>query len=99
MSQVLTRYPPLRDTGDDDITTSRNKELLIKELEKDSPRKEIVLSPSRQTYGDRRATILSESEDISVSSLIQKFNELKKPYVVCTYKCVYFMPLLTMVRI
>ena len=86
MSQVLTRYPPMKDTGDDDITIDRNKQLLAKELQKERPRKEVVLSLARQTYSDRRATILSES-DVTLCSLLEQFNELKKPYVVCM--CVY----------
>ena len=44
VSQMLTRYPPLRDVGGDDITVQRNITLLTKELEKERPRKEVVFS-------------------------------------------------------
>ena len=49
VSLVLTRYPPMRDFGDDDIAVERNVQQL-KELDKDKPRKEIVVSLSCQTY-------------------------------------------------
>ena len=67
----------MRDTEDDDITLDRNKQLLLKELEK-----EIILSLARQTYSIRRVAILSES-DTTVSILLEQFVELKKYYVVC----------------
>ena len=38
-SLALTRYPPLKDTGDDDVTLGRNIELLRKELDSQRPRK------------------------------------------------------------
>lgn len=84
MSQVLTRYPPMKDTGDDDVSVQRNTQQLAKELDKEKPRKEIVLTLARHTYTARRANILSESADITASSLLTQYNELKKSYVVCT---------------
>ena len=54
VSLVLARYPPMKDTGDDDIAVQRNNQLLIKELQKDRPRKEVVCSLARQTYSTRR---------------------------------------------
>ena len=83
VSLVLTRYPPMRDFGDDDIAMERNLQQLKMELDKD---KQVVLSLSRQTYSARRTVILSES-DVSVHSLLQQFNELKKPYVVSAATC------------
>ena len=79
---LLTRYPPLRDTADDSITVSRNMLLLQKELEKENPRKEIVLSLSRQTFTKRREDVLLDSDEISATSLLQTYNELQKSYVV-----------------
>ena len=72
----------MRDTEDDDITLDRNKQLLLKELEKERPRKEIILSLARQTYSIQRVAILSES-DTTASILLEQFVELKKYYVVC----------------
>lgn len=82
VSLVLTRYPPMKDTGDDDITVQRNNQLLIKELQKDRPRKEVLCSLARQTYSTRRQSILS-SEEATVACLFQEFPFLKKPYIVC----------------
>jgi len=50
VSCILTRYPPMRDTGDDDITAERNLQQLAKELQKEKPRREVVLLLVRQTY-------------------------------------------------
>ena len=69
VSLVLTRYPPMKDTGNDNITVQRNLQLLLKEVQKDRPRKEVVLSLARQTYSARRQNILSSSEEICVSLL------------------------------
>ena len=82
VSPMLTRYPPIRDLGDDDVSVERNVEQLKKELEKCKPRKEIVLTLARHTYCACRAVILSEN-DVSVHGLVLQFKELTKPYVVC----------------
>ena len=79
VSLVLTRYPPVRDTGDDDIAVQRNTQLLIKEVQKDRPRKEVVCSLARQTYSSRRQKILSSS---GVAHLLQEYPFLKKTYIV-----------------
>ena len=85
ISLVLTRYPPIKDTGDDDITVQRNMQLLIKEVQKERPRKEVVLSLARQTYSARRQKILSNSDEIYVSHLLQEYPFLKKTYIVMLF--------------
>ena len=89
VSLVLTRYPP----GNDDITVQRNLQLLLKEVQKDRPRKEVVLSLARQTYSARRQNILSSSEEIYVSLLLQEYPFLKKTYIVgfplISYHCMH----------
>lgn len=82
VSLVLTRYPPINEFGDDEVSLKRNIDQLSKEMEKERPRKEIVLSLVRQTFSYRRGDILSEATDITVSELLGKYPELKKPYVV-----------------
>lgn len=77
ISRILTRYLPVKDTGDDDTTTDRSKLLLKKELDKERPRKDVVLMLARQTYLYRRATVLSEL-DTSVTQLLEVFVELKR---------------------
>ena len=79
---MLTRYPPLRDVGGDDITVQRNIALVTKELEKERPRKEVGLSLVRQSHGARRQQILAESEDTTATALLEEFPVLKKIYVV-----------------
>ena len=57
----------------------------LKELERDHPRKENVLSLLRQTYSSRRDEILSDSKDISVTTLLSTHPALSLPYAVCIY--------------
>ena len=54
VSPMLTRYPPIRDLGDDNVSVERNVEQLKKELEKCKPRRDCfdigsphLLCPSR----------------------------------------------------
>ena len=82
ISLALMRYPPMKDTGDDDITVQCNVQLINKEMQKDKPRKETVLSLARQTYSFRRHRILSGSDDLCVAVLLQEYPILKKPYIV-----------------
>ena len=84
VTQVLARYPPLRDTRDDDVTITRNMNLIEKELGKEKPRKEVLLSFVRQTYSARRQ-VLTESEETATALL----HELKKIYVVCMHVCLH----------
>lgn len=51
------------------MATYRNREELRKELQRERPKKEIILSLSRQTF----------------YSLLTEFPEFWKPYVVCIY--------------
>ena len=83
----ITRYPPLKDTGegDDDVTIQRNYEKLQKELAEKNPKKEIVLALARQTFSYRRKYVLSEDNSISATQLLVKFRELGKLYVVSGY--------------
>ena len=63
----------------------RNREELTKELKREKPKKDVVLTLSRQTFFPRRADILSDSLDVCASSLLSEFPELWKPYVVSTF--------------
>ena len=74
--------PEVRDTEDDNIAVQRNRDELAKELRRDKPRKEIVLSLARQTFQIRRTSVVSEAEDVSVTSLLSDFPELSNKYVV-----------------
>lgn len=81
-SLIFTRYPPLKDTADDDITLARNLDSLHKEIQKDNPNREKVLSLSRQTFCKRREDILDDFEDLTATSLLDKYGELHRSYVV-----------------
>lgn len=90
-STILTRYPPLKDTGDDDITLSRNLDALRKEIRKDHPNRERVLSLCQQTFSRRREDVLDDSDSNSASALMEKYNELHRSYVVSNACRVYIM--------
>ena len=49
-TNLLSRYPELKNVIDDDISIGRHFETLHRELGKRRPKKEVVLSLSRQTY-------------------------------------------------
>ena len=83
LSLVLTCYPTLRDTEDDKITQQQNSELLIKEVRKERPRKEVVCSLGHQTYSSRHQNIIATSEETSISYILQQYPFLKKTYIVC----------------
>ena len=87
-SLVLTFYPSLRDTADDSVTISWNIEALRKELERDNPRKETVLSLSWQIFTKRHEEILVDSGEMNATGLLSEFKELHKSYVVRSYNLV-----------
>ena len=55
---------------------------LQKELEKDNPNKEKVLSLCRQTFTKRREDILDEFDGVTATGLLKDYTELHKNYVV-----------------
>ena len=87
-SVIMNRYPPVRVDSDfkDAATDERNKKTLLKELERENPRKEIVLSLLRQTFSNRREDVLSESADVSVRTILSTHPALTLPYAV-SYNC------------
>ena len=79
---LLTRYPALRDTDDDDIATTRNLQKLHKELKEARPKKEVVLALDRETFIIRRESVLADHESVTASGLLEEYTELTKGYVV-----------------
>ena len=81
---LLNRYPPVRVEGDyvDSVTNERNMKALVKELERDHPRKDHILPLLKHTYTSRREDILAESVDVTVTLLITKYPALCFPYAV-----------------
>lgn len=73
---VLQRYPPLEVSTDD----GKAAEALGKELEKEKPRKDVVLRLSKDTFTERRQYILSTQT--SVAEIIARYKALSLPYMV-----------------
>lgn len=83
LDTVLSRYPPLLEDPQDEVTEERNAKVLASEMERENPRKEVVLSLVKLTFASRRQYVL-ESHEISVSTITEKFKFFRLPYVVCT---------------
>ncbi len=70
---MLSRYPPISQDGDasfvDETALERHMNTLKTEMDKESPRKEQILSLMKLTYAARRERILSDSADISATAL------------------------------
>ena len=76
---VLQRYPPLEISSDD----SGAAEALSKELEKDKPRRDVVLRCAKDTFTERRQYILTT--ETSVADIIARYKALSLPYVVSVF--------------
>ena len=74
---VLERYPPLEISDVDDRQAA---DALNKELEKDKPRKDVVLQCAKNSFTERRQYILSTQA--SVADIISRYKALSLPYVV-----------------
>ena len=61
---------------------------LEKEMSKGNPRKECILKLMRDTYPLRRQYILSESDDVTVSAILQQQPALSLPYAVSVYSVI-----------
>ena len=83
LSKLTSRYPPLF-ALDDDVSSERNKKLLEKEMEKDKSKikKDTVLSLMKQCYASRREYIISETEEVTVTSILCSYPALSLPYIV-----------------
>ena len=88
---LLSRYPPVSEDINDEASSDRNIKALRKEMEREKPRKECVLSLLRQTFSSRREDILSNSSDVSVTTILSEHKALSLLYAVCflvLYLCV-----------
>lgn len=75
-----TRYPkikPSKDSSDD----RQKEQAILKELDKEKPRKDLILQLMKGTFYTRRQFILNNTE--SVISKLTKYPALKMPNVVC----------------
>lgn len=75
--------PPIEhaDDSNDEVANSRNLDALRKEMERDNPRKEFVLSLMRQTFTTRQEDILADT-NASVSTILEKQSALSLPFAV-----------------
>lgn len=80
---VLGRYPPLRGTGGmDDVSEERNVAALRKEMERENPRKDTVLPLLKETFASKRQYIIGDSDDLSVTTILQTHKPLSLPFTV-----------------
>ena len=80
---MLSRYPPINPEDDvDEVALQRNEQALSKEIERETPRKEVVLPLMKHTFSSRREYILSESSDLTLEELLQKYPALAFPFAV-----------------
>ena len=86
-TSLLNRYPPLPEGINDDASNQRNITALQREMEKERPRKDVVLSLLNQTFATRREEIVSDSADVTLTSILTKYKALTLPYAVCTCIC------------
>ena len=72
---ILSRYPPISpgdgETSCDALAFERNMELMKKELEREEPRKEIMLRLMKLTYPVRREYILSDLSEVSATTILE----------------------------
>ena len=79
---LLVRYPPLRETDNDDVAAARNLQKLHKELMEARPKKEVVLALARETFFTRRESVLADHESLTAWELLKEYPELTKGYVI-----------------
>ena len=87
-----TRYLSIRPQGDES-TQQEHMQALTKELEKEKPRKDILLPLMKSTFYQRRQYILNN--DDSVLSKLEKYPALRMPPLIqCSIGSKSFMPCL-----
>lgn len=89
-SPILQRYPPLP-CADEVQDSDQEEQALKKELEKEKPRKDVVVQLLRATFQSRRRYILTKSASETVLELTSTFKALAQPYVVSSMHCWCFL--------
>ena len=80
-SSLLMRYPQLPEASNDAASNERNNTALKKEIEKEKPRKDVVLSLMKETFSARREEILFAG-NLSLADILLPHKGLKFPYAV-----------------
>lgn len=77
---ILSRYPPIcRGAGEDSCDEQafeRNMDLMRKELEREESRKENLIRLMKLTYPVRREYILSDSSEVSATTILEQYRAL-----------------------
>jgi len=66
----------------DDVFEERNVAALRKEMERENPRKDIILPLLKETFASRRQYIIGDSDDLSVTAILQTHKPLSLPFAV-----------------
>lgn len=66
----------------DEASNQRNFKELDKELQRDNPRKENIISLLRQTFSARREDVLKEDDDVTFAAILEAHPVLALPYAV-----------------
>ena len=82
-TSLLNHYPPLPEGINDDASNQRN----ITALQRQRPRKDVVLSLLNLTFATRREKIVSDSADVTLTSILTKYKAFTLPYAVCICTC------------
>lgn len=80
---LASRYPSIQQHGNDPVQQQQHKEAILKEMEKDKPRKDIILPLMKSTFYTRRQHILENEASVLVK--LEKFPALKMPPLVCIH--------------
>lgn len=78
-----SRYPSVRQAEGQEVV--QVDVAILKEMEKERPRRDVLLSLMKSSFCSRRQCILHNEE--SVTAKLQKFPALKMPFVVSVYLC------------
>ena len=80
---LLERYPTVCTSDTSSSGVSESQRALDRELEKETPRKDLVLPLLRSTFPSRRPLIVqAASKKVSIHTLIGQHKCLKLPYAV-----------------
>lgn len=91
VTSLETRYPSIRPHGDD-ASQQQQKQALSKEMDKEKPRKDILLPLMKSTFYERRQYILDR--DDSVLAKLEKYPALKMPPLVGLLHAIVNSPLI-----
>ena len=80
---LLERYPEYTPSEASSKAVSESQKALDKELEKETPRKDLVVPMVKTTFPYRRPLVVqAASQKVSIQSLIEEHKCLKLPYAV-----------------